>query len=125
MQSRQFWDEINDNCKVGSSYIKRIIDLERVPFNANLVFPDSNPEIIKELSVQVGLQHFARGNLDLLLSFHSFLLQTTKYNILVETTGSASITLTEDNILGGINVISKIVDELIIVRFIQPLFNEK
>ena len=47
MQSRQFWDEINDSCKVGSSYIKRIIDLERVPFNANLVFPDSNPEIIK------------------------------------------------------------------------------
>ena len=85
MQSRQFWDEINDSCKVGSSYIKRIIDLERVPFNANLVFPDSNPEIIKELSVQVGLQHFARVNLDLLLSFHSFLIQTTKYNILVDT----------------------------------------
>ena len=46
-----------------------------------------------------------------------------KYNILVETTGSASITLTEDNILGGINVISKNKNSRfnrVIVNFINP-----
>ena len=46
-----------------------------------------------------------------------------KYNILVETTGSASITLTEDNILGGINVISKNKNSRynrVIVNFISP-----
>ena len=46
-----------------------------------------------------------------------------KYNILVETTGSASITLTEDNILGGINVISKNKNSRynrVIANFINP-----
>jgi hypothetical protein len=46
-----------------------------------------------------------------------------KYNILVETTGSASITLTEDNILGGINVISKNKNSRynrVITNFINP-----
>ena len=46
-----------------------------------------------------------------------------KYNILVETTGSASITLTEDNILGGINVISKNKNSRynrVIINFINP-----
>ena len=46
-----------------------------------------------------------------------------KYNILVETTGSASITLTEDNILGGINVLSKNKNSRynrVIVNFISP-----
>jgi len=46
-----------------------------------------------------------------------------KYNILVESTGTASITLTEDNILGGINVISKNKNSRfnrVIVNFINP-----
>ena len=46
-----------------------------------------------------------------------------KYNILVETTGSASITLTEDNIIGGISVSSKNKNSRynrVIVSFINP-----
>ena len=46
-----------------------------------------------------------------------------KYNILVESTGSASITLTEDNILGGITVQSKNKNSRynrVIVSFINP-----
>ena len=46
-----------------------------------------------------------------------------KYNILVETTGSASITLTEDNIIGGISVQSKNKNSRynrVIVSFINP-----
>ena len=46
-----------------------------------------------------------------------------KYNILVETTGSASITLTEDNIIGGISVSSKNKNSRynrVIVNFINP-----
>lgn len=45
------------------------------------------------------------------------------YNILVETTGSASITLTEDNIIGGIAVSSKSKNSRynrVIVNFINP-----
>jgi len=46
-----------------------------------------------------------------------------KYNILVETTGSASITLTEDNIIGGITVQSKNKNSRynrVIVTFVNP-----
>ena len=49
-----------------------------------------------------------------------------KYNILVETTGSASITLTEDNIIGGITVQSKNKNSRynrVIVSFINPSKN--
>jgi len=46
-----------------------------------------------------------------------------KYKVLVETTGSASITLTEDNIIGGINVSSKNKNSRynrVIVNFTNP-----
>lgn len=49
-----------------------------------------------------------------------------KYKILVETSGTASITLTEDNILGGINVISKNKNSRfnrVIVNYIEPTKN--
>ena len=46
-----------------------------------------------------------------------------KYNILVEGTGSASITLTEDNIIGGISILSKNKNSRynrVVVSFINP-----
>ena len=49
-----------------------------------------------------------------------------KYNILIETSGSASISLDEDNILGGITVSSKSKDSRynrVIVNFVNPLKN--
>ena len=49
-----------------------------------------------------------------------------KYKILVETTGSASITLTEDNIIGGISISSKNKNSRynrVIVSFINPSKN--
>ena len=49
-----------------------------------------------------------------------------KYTILVETTGSASITLTEDNIIGGLTVTSKSKNSRynrVIVNFINPSKN--
>lgn len=49
-----------------------------------------------------------------------------KYKILVESSGTASITLTEDNILGGINVISKNKNSRynrVIVNYIEPTKN--
>jgi glyoxylase-like metal-dependent hydrolase (beta-lactamase superfamily II) len=81
----QFWNPHTDSCNVGKITIKRIVDLEFVPFAANLVFPDATQEKIKNLSSTVGMKHFAEKTFDLLLSFHSYLIQTDKYNILVDT----------------------------------------
>jgi len=85
MLKNPFWNSENDSCNIGNTSIKRILDLENTPFAADLVFPDANTEIINKLSEQVGLQYFGQNNTDLLLSFHSFLIQTKKHNILVDT----------------------------------------
>jgi len=66
------------------------------------------------------VKDFVRGS----RSFLNF--SAGKYNILVETSGTASITLTEDNILGGINVISKNKNSRfnrVIVNYIEPTKN--
>ena len=63
MQKDTFWNARKDSCNVGEISIKRIVDLEHVPFDPSLVFPDAKPEIIKKLTPQVGLQHFSDNNL--------------------------------------------------------------
>jgi hypothetical protein len=61
---------------------------------------------------------------DLLKGSRAFLNYSAgKYNILVETTGSASITLTEDNIIGNLNITSLGKNSRfnrVIVNFINP-----
>ena len=61
---------------------------------------------------------------DLLSGSRGFLNYSSgEYKITVETTGSASITLTEDNIIGGINVTSKSKNERfnrVICTFVNP-----
>ncbi len=61
---------------------------------------------------------------ELIAGSRSFLNYTAgKYKVLVETTGSASITLTEDNIIGGISVSSTEKSSRynrVIVNFINP-----
>jgi hypothetical protein len=66
------------------------------------------------------VKDFVRGS----RSFLNF--SAGKYNILVETSGTASITLTEDNILGGITVLSKNKNSRynrVIVNYIEPTKN--
>jgi hypothetical protein len=63
------------------------------------------------------VQEFVKGS----RSYLNF--SSGKYNILVESTGSASITLTEDNIIGGITVQSKNKNSRynrVIVTFVNP-----
>jgi glyoxylase-like metal-dependent hydrolase (beta-lactamase superfamily II) len=85
MQNTKFWNKNTDSCDVGNITIKRIVDLELVPFPANLIFPEATPETIINLANEVGMHHFANNTYDLLLSFHSYLVQTNKYNILIDT----------------------------------------
>ena len=64
---------------------------------------------------------------DLVKGTRSYLNFTAgKYKVLVETSGSASVTLTEDNIIGGINVASKNKNSRynrVIVNFTNPSKN--
>ena len=43
------WDATRDACDVGSTLINRIVDLEHIPFPANVIFPDAMPDFIKSL----------------------------------------------------------------------------
>ena len=70
---------------MGEVLIRRIVDLEDVPFLPTLIFPDAEKEEFHSRAKLLGKRHFSDDLSKLLLSFHSFLIQTTKANILVDT----------------------------------------
>ena len=78
------WDATRDACDVGSTLINRIVDLEHIPFPANVIFPDATPDVIRKSRLLLAPQHFGKDSQDLLLSFHSFLVRTSSHTILVD-----------------------------------------
>jgi len=97
-----------------------VCDVTFTPFTGSLVTPklmSSNTVVDTSRKAIENVKNFVRGS-------RSYLNFTGgKYNVLVETTGSASITLTEDNIIGGITVQSKNKNSRynrVIVNFINP-----
>ncbi|MBT3915679.1 MAG: MBL fold metallo-hydrolase [Rhodospirillaceae bacterium] len=78
------WDAKTDSCDVGSTSIRRVVDLESLPFAANMIYPDAVPSELQELSSRFGAQHFDQNSFDLLLSFHAFLVRNGKHTILVD-----------------------------------------
>ena len=78
------WDATRDACDVGSTLIKRIVDLEHIPFPANVIFQDATPDVIRKSRLLLAPQHFGKVSQDLLLSFHSFLVRTSSHTILVD-----------------------------------------
>ena len=97
-----------------------VCDVTFTPFTGSLARPklmSSNTVVDTSRKSIDNVKNFVRGS-------RSYLNFTGgKYNVLVETTGSASITLTEDNIIGGITVQSKNKNSRynrVIVNFINP-----
>jgi glyoxylase-like metal-dependent hydrolase (beta-lactamase superfamily II) len=78
------WNATSESCQIGASSVHRIVDLENVSFAANLIYPDASPEEIRKLSADFSAQHFDPASLELLLSFHSFLVRTDQHTILVD-----------------------------------------
>ena len=78
------WNAKNESCQIGCSSINRIVDLESVPFGAEMIYPDATPTEIQKLAAEFGQQHFDAASLELLLSFHAFLVRTEKHTILVD-----------------------------------------
>jgi len=80
-----------------------VVDANITPFSgaSQIDLLDSHPVVDTSRKAIDLVADFVKGT-------RSYLNFTAgKYKVLVETTGSASITLTEDNIIGGINVASK------------------
>ena len=48
------WDAETDSCDVGSTRIHRIVDLENLPFAANMIYPDAVPAEMQDLSSRFG-----------------------------------------------------------------------
>ena len=78
------WSIERDNCQVGNIVINRIVDLENIPFAAELIYPDSTPEIMERISGRLDKIHFGDTSSDLYLSFHSYLIRTANHTILVD-----------------------------------------
>ncbi len=96
-----------------------VCDAQITPFSgaSQIDLMDSHCVIDTSRKAIDNVKEFVRGS----RSYLNF--SGGKYNILVETTGSASITLTEDNILGGISITSKNKNSRynrVIVNFINP-----
>ena len=96
-----------------------VCDTQITPFSGASQIDLMNSHTVVDSSKKAidNVKDFVRGS----RSYLNF--SAGKYNILVETTGTASITLDEDNILGGISVISKNKNSRynrVIVNFINP-----
>lgn len=78
------WSPDGQFCQIGSIFIHRISDIEDVAFPADVIYPDATNEIITNLREILAPRHFGNNPGDLLLSFHGFLVQTSKHNILVD-----------------------------------------
>ena len=96
-----------------------VCDTNITPFSgaSQIDLMDSHAVVDTSVKAIDNVKNFVRGS----RSYLNF--SGGKYNILVESTGSASITLTEDNIIGGITVQSKNKNSRynrVIVNFINP-----
>lgn len=77
------WDHHRDGCELGGIGIDRIPDLEDSPYGPDMIYPDATEERIRELAALLGERHIS-PDLELYLSFHSFLVRTTKHTILID-----------------------------------------
>ena len=78
------WDTELNGCKIGDIEINRVVDLENIPFAANLIYPDATPEIVESIAERLDKIHFGDTSNDLYLSFHSYLVRTASHTILVD-----------------------------------------
>ena len=78
------WNAKEESCHIGKNAIHRIVDLESIPFVADMIYQDATSDIVAELAGEFGSHHLDPASLDLLLSFHSFLVRTDKHTILVD-----------------------------------------
>ncbi len=96
-----------------------VCDADITPFSGASAIDLLDSHIVVDTSRKAinNVKEFVKGS----RSYLNF--SSGKYNILVESTGSASITLTEDNIIGGISIQSKNKNSRynrVIVTFINP-----
>jgi len=70
---------------IGRFKIARIVDLDDAPFSARVVYPDSTTEIIRAAQRRLGARFIDPASLDLLLSFHCYVVRTERHTILVDT----------------------------------------
>jgi hypothetical protein len=96
-----------------------VCDADITPFTGASAIDLLDSHIVVDTSRKAinNVKEFVKGS----RSYLNF--SSGKYNILVESTGSASITLTEDNIIGGISIQSKNKNSRynrVIVTFVNP-----
>ena len=96
-----------------------VCDADITPFSGATAIDLLDSHIVIDTSRKAinNVKEFVKGS----RSYLNF--SSGKYNILVESTGSASITLTEDNIIGGISIQSKNKNSRynrVIVTFVNP-----
>ena len=78
------WDTNLDGCDLGGIQVRRVAELVDIPFPAEVIYGEQCSGAIEYLRDVLGPSHIDRENLDLLLSFHCFLVRTNQHIILVD-----------------------------------------
>ena len=69
--------------RFGRIAIARVVDLDSVRFPADAIFPDASREIMQAQQRRLGPSLIDPASLDLLISFHCFVLRTAQHIILM------------------------------------------
>jgi len=78
------WNADLDGCQVGAVSVRRVAELENIPFAASDIYADQSEDIIRGLKDIFGARHIDPKSLALLLSFHSFVVRSGGRTILVD-----------------------------------------
>ncbi len=78
------WDAELDGCQVGALSVRRVAELENIPFAAADIYADQSEDIIRGFKGIFGARHIDPNSLALLLSFHSFVVRTAGRTILFD-----------------------------------------
>ena len=79
------WDQARDARTFGSIEIVRVIDMTDSRYTASMIYPEAEADEIRLLSRKLGPSHIDPDDLALLLSFHAFIIKTSKLTILLDT----------------------------------------
>ena len=79
------WDHACAGCAVGAVAIDRVVDMERLSYDHAMLLPTAEEDELRRLAAEMGPRIIDPETLAVSLSFHSYLVRTTKHTILVDT----------------------------------------
>lgn len=79
------WNHSDANCVLGGITIDRVVDMERLSYDASMMLPTAEETELRRLASEMGPRLIDPDTLAVSLSFHAYLVRTPNHTILVDT----------------------------------------